>query len=62
MHWKDLVSSFVCPECKSPLALQSAAGVAAGNEELKCAGCKRVYPVEDDIPILLVDRARIDAQ
>jgi uncharacterized protein len=57
MHWKDLIPSFVCPECRSPLALQA----ALGKEELKCAGCKRVYPVEDDIPILLVDRARIEA-
>jgi uncharacterized protein YbaR (Trm112 family) len=57
MHWKDLVPSFVCPECKSPLALRE----AAGKDELKCSGCKRVYPVEDDIPILLVDRARIEA-
>ena len=57
MHWKDLISSFACPECKSPLALRE----GSGPTELKCSGCKRVYPVEDDIPILLVDRARIES-
>ena len=56
MHWKDLIPSFACPECRQPLALQQ----SDGKDELKCVGCRRVYPVEDDIPILLVDRAKMD--
>jgi uncharacterized protein YbaR (Trm112 family) len=27
---------------------------------LKCATCKRVYPVRGDIPIMIVSDARID--
>jgi uncharacterized protein YbaR (Trm112 family) len=47
----DLLEILVCPVCKKPL-LQKANG-----ESLKCAQCGRVYPVRDDIPILLVDEA-----
>jgi LSD1 subclass zinc finger protein len=54
MHWKDLLNDLVCPVCKAPIAL-----TPAGNG-LKCASCHRVYPIQDDIPILLVDRAKIE--
>jgi uncharacterized protein YbaR (Trm112 family) len=27
---------------------------------LKCEKCRRVYPVKDDIPIMLVDEARVE--
>ena len=29
-------------------------------ENLKCTQCQRVYPVEDNIPIMLVDQAKIE--
>jgi len=51
---KDLLDILVCPACKQPL-LQKENG-----ESLKCAECRRVYPVRDNIPILLVDEAVID--
>jgi uncharacterized protein len=54
MHWKDLVSQFACPACKAPLTLNST------QDSLKCTACKRVYPVRDDIPILLIDAASIE--
>ncbi|PYQ77810.1 MAG: hypothetical protein DMG03_29640 [Acidobacteria bacterium] len=27
---------------------------------LKCATCKRVYPIKDDIPVMLIDEAQIE--
>jgi hypothetical protein len=27
---------------------------------LKCVQCHRVYPVRDDIPVMLVDEAKIE--
>jgi uncharacterized protein YbaR (Trm112 family) len=27
---------------------------------LKCLECKRVYPIRDDIPVMLVDEAKIE--
>jgi uncharacterized protein len=51
---QDLLDILVCPMCKKPLSVQ-------GNPEgLKCGECHRVYPVRDDIPILLVDEATIE--
>lgn len=52
---QDLLDILVCPVCKKPLT------PGAHHENLKCAECRRVYPVRDGIPILLVDEATIDA-
>ena len=52
---KDLLDILVCPACQKPLVL-----LTAGGESLKCNACHRVYPVRDDIPILLVDEAKIE--
>jgi uncharacterized protein len=52
---QDLLDILVCPVCKKPLVLK------ADGESLKCGACRRVYPIQDDIPILLVDAATIEA-
>ena len=52
---QDLLDMLVCPVCKKPVVL------SANRESLKCAECRRVYPIQDDIPIMLVDAAKIDA-
>lgn len=52
---KDLLDILVCPACKKPLLYRT------GQEEsLKCTACRRVYPVRDNIPILLIDEAVVD--
>ena len=51
---KDLLEILVCPACRKPLALKG------DGESLKCNSCRRVYPIRDNIPILLVDEAAID--
>ena len=51
---KELLEILVCPACKKPLTVH-------GNEEsLKCSECRRVYPVRDNIPVMLIDEATID--
>lgn len=52
---QDLLDILVCPVCKKPMVLKE------NGESLKCGVCRRVYPIQDDIPILLVDAATIDA-
>jgi len=51
---QDLLEILVCPLCKAALELKP------DNSGLKCVQCKRVYPVRDDIPVMLVDEARIE--
>jgi hypothetical protein len=51
---RDLLEILACPACKTALAYNDE------KDELKCGNCHRVYPVRDDIPVLLVDEARID--
>lgn len=50
-----LLEILVCPECKTPVKpVHDGAG-------LKCDSCKRVYPVKDDIPVMLVDEATVES-
>jgi len=52
---KELLDILVCPLCKTPVAL------TPDNQGLKCGTCRRVYPIRDDIPVMLVDEARVEA-
>ncbi len=51
---KELLEILVCPACKKPLVLKE------NGESLKCGACLRVYPIRDDIPVLLIDEATTD--
>lgn len=52
---QDLLDILVCPVCRKALTLKT------NPETLHCGECHRVYPVRDDIPILLIDQATISA-
>jgi uncharacterized protein len=32
----------------------------SNGESLKCGECRRVYPIQDDIPIMLIDSAKVE--
>ncbi len=48
---KELLDLLVCPKCKGDLEYPSA------GDRLVCRTCRLVYPVRDDIPIMLVEEA-----
>ncbi len=48
---KDLLDILVCPGCHEKVLLSE------DKNWLVCEKCSVRYPVEDDIPIMLVDRA-----
>jgi uncharacterized protein len=54
---QDLLDALVCPVCRKAVVLTG----QSQKTGLKCGECGRVYPIEDDIPIMLVDAATIDA-
>jgi hypothetical protein len=49
----ELLDILVCPKCKGDLEYQS-----EPDEQLICRACRLAYPVEDDIPVMLIDEAR----
>ncbi len=51
---KELLEILICPVCKSKVVLKE------DGSGLKCIGCNRVYPVRDDIPVMLKDQATIE--
>ncbi len=51
---KELLEILVCPFCKADLELKP------DSSGLKCVKCHRVYPIRDDIPVMLIDEARIE--
>jgi len=53
---QDLLDILACPVCKKPVHL------LADDSALKCETCKRVYPVRDDIPVMLPEEATIASE
>ena len=50
---KFALDILVCPVCKTRVEL------LADESGLKCVSCRRVYPIRDDIPVMLTEEATI---
>ncbi len=52
----ELLEILVCPKCKSKVEL------TADQSGLRCtnAECRLVYPIRDEIPVMLVEEAKAD--
>ena len=48
---KELLEILACPKCKGPLKWDQ------GENKLECPNCKVRFPITDDIPELLIDKA-----
>ncbi len=48
----ELLEILVCPKCKGDLEYRP------DEQVLVCAVCRLAFPVEDDIPVMLIDEAR----
>ena len=53
---QELLDILVCPVCKTPVNL------TAEKSGLKCQTCRRVYPIRDDIPVMLPEEATAAAE
>ncbi len=47
---KELLEILACPKCKGDLIYKEESG-------LICNKCKLMYPIKDDIPVMLIDEA-----
>ena len=48
---KELLDILACPKCKGEIHLNET------QDGLICDRCKLLYPIKDDIPIMLIDEA-----
>jgi uncharacterized protein YbaR (Trm112 family) len=48
---KELLDILACPKCKGDVQLTEK------QDGLVCRTCKLLYPIKDDIPVMLVDEA-----
>ncbi|MGZ5496472.1 MAG: Trm112 family protein [Candidatus Aminicenantales bacterium] len=49
-----LLAMLACPLCKADVRL------TADEKGLKCVCCHRVYPIKDDIPVMIIDEAVVE--
>jgi uncharacterized protein YbaR (Trm112 family) len=47
----EVLEILLCPLCKQPVRY------LPDQSGLKCDSCKRIYPVRDDIPVMLPEEA-----
>ena len=48
---KELIDILACPKCKGDLIYKES------ENFLVCNKCKRMYPVKDDIPVMIIEDA-----
>ena len=49
---KELLDILCCPQCKGDIRLNKA------GDGLICDACRLLYPIKDDIPVMLIDEAQ----
>jgi len=47
----ELLEILACPKCKGTVRLSQKA------DGLVCDACRLMYPIKDDIPVMLIDEA-----
>ncbi len=49
---QDLLNVLACPKCKGEVRLTEK------QDGLVCEACKLLYPIKEDIPVMLIDEAK----
>jgi uncharacterized protein YbaR (Trm112 family) len=53
---QELLDILACPKDLTPVKLTE------DGKGLRCPKCRRVYPIQNDIPVMLADEARIELE
>ena len=48
---KELLEILACPKCKGAIRLNDK------GDGLVCDSCRLIYPIKEDIPVMLIDEA-----
>lgn len=48
---QELLDILACPKCKGDIQLNET------RDGLVCNACRLMYPIKDDIPVMLIDEA-----
>lgn len=51
---QEFVDRMICPACRAKLRLRE------DGRGVKCLGCRRVYPIEDEILVMLPEKATVE--
>jgi uncharacterized protein YbaR (Trm112 family) len=51
---EELLEILACPACKAEVEIKP------DGQALKCVESHRVYPIRDDIPVMLIEEATIE--
>jgi uncharacterized protein YbaR (Trm112 family) len=51
---QEFVETMICPACRAKVRLK------ADGSAIKCVGCRRVYPIEGEIIVMLPEKATIE--
>jgi uncharacterized protein YbaR (Trm112 family) len=51
---EEFVEIMICPACQSKVRLKE------DGSAIKCLSCRRAYPIEDDMPSMIIDKAIIE--
>lgn len=51
---KKLLDILACPACKENVRLEGG--------KIVCTKCGRIYPIKDDIPVMLIDEAEMPGE
>lgn len=52
----QLLKILACPQCKTEVKLTQ------DEKGLKCVKCHRVYPIKENIPVMLIEEATIEPE
>jgi len=50
---KELLEILACPACRGKVVYND------DRDTLDCQSCRRIYPIRDDIPVMLVEEAEL---
>ncbi len=50
---KELLEILACPACRGKIVHDE------DRDTLNCTSCRRIYPIREDIPVMLVEEAVI---